>query len=232
MKHRVGTHSAKGERVQRAERPPPRPQSAAEERANSISHGVGFVLAAAFLPALLGSSARRGGDPLQTVALAVFALTMMLVYLSSALFHGLPSGPGKRHFERLDRAAIYLFIAGSYTPFAASTLDGTRAWMMLALVWAVAALGVLMTLARRVEHPVWSTALYVAMGWGVLLAAIPLIEHFSPASVWLLASGGLAYTLGAAVYLLSARVPFAHLLWHLFVMAGSALHCAAALARA
>jgi len=232
MKHPTVSQRVKRAQRSQAERPPARAQSAAEERANCISHGIGLVLAAASFPLLLGSSAQPDGEHWHTASIALFVLTMMLLYLSSAVFHGLPSGPRKRLFERLDRAAIYLFIAGSYTLFAASALHGTRAWLLLALVWALAALGVLITLARLVEHPLWSTGLYVAMGWGVLLAATPLIGHLPASGVQLLVAGGLAYTLGAVVYLLSARVPFAHLLWHLFVMAGSGLHLASAMVRA
>jgi hemolysin III len=154
---------------------------------------------------------------------------MMLLYLSSALFHGLPPGPAKRFFERLDHAAIYLFIAGSYTPFAASALHGSGGWLALALVWTLALLGALVALSSLVKHPFWSTSLYVAMGWLVLLAAVPWIAQVSAVGVRLLLAGGLVYTLGAAVFLLSARVRFAHLVWHLFVMAGSGLHVAAIL---
>lgn len=231
MNHSVVSQSPEREPSQQRESVMPRPQSAAEERANSISHGIGFLLAAAALPVMMRSSLWHGGEPLQTIAVAVFALTMMLLYLSSALFHGLPPGRGKRFFEKLDHAAIYLFIAGTYTPFAAAALHDMRVWMTLALVWALAGLGVLITLARLVEHPLWSTALYVVMGWGVLLAALPLIRQVSPAGAQLLLAGGLAYTLGALCFLLSARVRFAHLLWHLCVMAGSGLHFAAAMAQ-
>ena len=166
---------------------------------------------------------------MHTAAVATFALAMMLLYLSSALYHGLPPGRGKRLFERLDHAAIYLFIAGSYTPFAASALQGSRAWGMLLSVWAAAVLGALLTLTQRVTHPLCSTGLYIATGWLVLLAALPSIGQVSEMGVRLLLAGGLAYTLGAALFLLSPRVRFAHLLWHLFVMAGSGLHFAAAM---
>ena len=209
--------------------PAPRQQSAAEEIANSISHGIGFVLAAASLPILVQMSLVRVGHALHTIAVSVFALTMMLLYLSSALFHALPPGRAKRFFEKLDHAAIYLFIAGSYTPFAASALHDSRAWLMLALVWTAALLGVAVTLSNRITHPLWSTGLYVLMGWLVLLAALPWIERVSAAGVRLLLAGGLAYTLGAVLFLLSSRVRFAHLAWHLFVMAGSGLHFVATL---
>lgn len=204
-----------------------RQQSAAEEIANSVSHGIGFLLAAASLPILVQMAVVRTGQTLHIVSVSVFAITMMLLYLSSALFHGLPPGRGKRFFERLDHAAIYLFIAGSYSPFAASALQHNGAWLTLALVWTLALVGTLIALSNLITHPLWSTGLYLGMGWFVLMAAIPSIEHVSGAGVRLLIAGGLVYTLGAALFLLSLRVRFAHFAWHLFVMAGSALHVAA-----
>lgn len=211
------------------DRPAHRPQSVGEEIANSVSHGIGFVLAIASLPILVHMSLERVGHALHTIAVIVFAATMMLLYLSSMLFHGLPPGRGKRLFGRLDHAAIYLFIAGSYSPFAASALHGSGAWIMLVMVWTLALLGVLVTLANLITHPLWSTGMYVAMGWLVLLAAIPWIERVPAVGATLLVAGGLAYTLGAALFLLSERLRFAHLVWHLFVMAGSGLHFAATL---
>jgi hemolysin III len=207
--------------------PDRRPQSAAEEFANSVSHGIGFLLAAASLPILVQMSVVGAGRTLHIVSVSVFAVTMMLLYLASALFHGLPPGRGKRFFERLDHAAIYLFIAGSYSPFAASALHHNGDWLTLALVWTLALVGAVIALSNLITHPLWSTGLYVAMGWFVLVAAIPSIEHVSGAGVRLLVAGGLVYTLGAALFLLSVRLRYAHLAWHLFVMAGSALHVAA-----
>jgi hemolysin III len=206
-----------------------REQSTPEEIANSISHGIGFALAAAALAILAHTSAVRAGTAPNTLALIAFVASMMLLYLSSALFHALPPGKGKRFFERLDRSAIYVFIAGTYSAFAAPALHGNRAWSMLALVWAVASLGVLITMCRLITSSLWSTGLYVAMGWLALLAALPWIEQVSPSGVRLLLVGGFTYTLGAAVFLLSTRLRFAHLVWHLFVMAGSGFHLAAAL---
>jgi hemolysin III len=212
--------------------PQARQQSPAEEVANSVSHGIGFLLAVAALPILVHSSMEQASGALRTLSVAVFAATMMLLYLSSALFHGLPPGRSKLFFEKVDHAAIYLFIAGSYTPFAASALQGLHAWLMFALVWTLAVLGVVYSLSKRVERPLLSTGLYVAMGWMVLLAALPLIGQVSATGVTLLLAGGFAYTLGAALFLLSSRLRFAHLVWHLFVMAGSGLHFFATLSQA
>ncbi len=210
-------------------RPGPRLQSAAEEAANSVSHGVGLLLAVAALPLLVQASQAGVGLHRHLAAVCVFAATMILLYLSSALFHGLPPGRGKHLFGKLDHAAIYLFIAGSYSPFAATALLDTRAWLMLGLVWLLALAGALVTLFDLVRNPLWSTAMYVALGWLVLVAALPALEQVSATGVWLLVAGGGVYTVGALLFLLGARVRFAHLAWHVFVMVGSGLHVAAVL---
>ena len=204
---------------------PARQQTATEEIANSISHGTGFLVAAAALPALL--QLKPGADLWQQAALSAFALTMMLMFASSALFHGLPEGRAKALFERLDRAAIYLFIAGSYSAFAAPALQGSQAWIMLGLVWALACLGVLITCMGWVTQPLLSTGLYVVIGWLVLLSAMPWIAQISAPALNLLLAGGAAYTVGAVIFLLSSKLRFAHLAWHLLVMLGSGLHLAA-----
>jgi len=206
-----------------------RPQSTAEEIANSVSHGIGFALAASALTIIPQTLSVRAGSASNALALSAFLASMTLLYLSSALFHALPPGRSKRFFQSLDHAAIYVFIAGSYSAFAAPTLHSSRDWLVFSLVWTLALLGVLVTLCDLIKHRLWSTGLYVAMGWLVLLVAKPLIEQGPAAGAPLLLAGGLAYTLGAVVYLLGARVRFAHLAWHLFVMAGSGLHLAAAL---
>lgn len=207
--------------------PAARPQSPAEERANSLSHGLGFLLAAAAWPVLWQWSTARGGLATHAAAVSVFALTMMALYAASALCHGLPPGRAKHLFDRVDRAAIYLFIAGSYTPFAATALVDATAWAMLGLVWLMAGIGVAVALLQKVERPLLSTGLYVALGWLVLLAALPWIGRLQALGMGLLVAGGAAYTLGAVLFLLSARLRFAHLAWHLMVMLGSGLHVAA-----
>jgi len=187
-----------------------RDQTWGEELANAISHGIGCLLAVASLPVLVRASAQRGGAA-NVVGASLFAATMILLYLVSALYHALPPGRAKHWFNRLDHAAIYLFIAGSYMPFAFGVLHGAWGWTLFGLVWAAAVLGVAAKLFNRLRHPLWSTGLYVAMGWVALVA------------------GGLAYTLGAIVFLFDSKLRYAHFVWHLFVMAGSTLHFLAAL---
>ena len=205
-----------------------RPQTWAEELANSISHGIGLLLAVASLPILVVFAARHG-QPVNVVAATGFSSTMVLLYFTSTLYHALPAGPAKRLLNKLDHAAIYLFIAGSYTPFALGALRGGWGWTLFGLVWGMAAVGVVLKTLNRLQHPGWSTALYVAMGWLVLIAAVPLVQHVAFNGVLLLVAGGLSYTLGAIFFLLDSKLRFGHFLWHLFVLGGSSCHFFAAL---
>jgi hemolysin III len=205
-----------------------RPQTLGEEIANAISHGLGCLLAIASLPILVFYAAQQG-TAVNVVAASVFAGTAILLYLVSALYHAIPDGTAKRWLCRLDHAAIYLFIAGSYTPFSLGVLHGGWGWTLFGVVWSAAAFGVTIKLFDRLKHPLWSTALYVAMGWVALVAAGPLIERMhSNGLIWLVA-GGLSYTLGAVVFLLDHRMRYAHFIWHLFVLGGSVCHFFAAL---
>ena len=205
-----------------------REQTLGEEIANAISHGLGCLLAIASLPILVHHAALRG-DPTQVVAASVFAGTAILLHLVSTLYHALPAGRAKVWFNRLDHASIYLFIAGSYMPFVLGVLKGAWGWSLFAVVWAAAALGVGAKLLDRLQHPLWSTGLYVAMGWVAVVAAVPLVERMSAAGLWWLLAGGIAYTIGAIVFLLDSRVRYAHFVWHLFVLGGSTCHFFAAL---
>jgi len=200
-------------------------QSTAEEIANSVSHGIGFVLALASAPVLIVVAAKEGSAA-NVVGACVFATTMVLLYFSSMLYHAMPSGRGaaKRRLAKVDHGAIYLFIAGSYTPFALGVLDGAWGWTLFGLVWGLAAVGLLLKTFDRLSNPYLSTGLYLAMGWLVVIAAVPLMERVSVTGLaWLLA-GGLAYTGGVVFYLTDARLKFGHFIWHLFVMAGTACH--------
>ena len=206
-----------------------RQQSAREEVANSISHGIGFVLAAAAAPVLGSMSLLKPGTLVEAVAVGVFIATMMLLYLASTLFHGFPPGRVKQFLSRLDHAAIYLFIAGTYTPFAATSAQGV-AWPMLTLVWAMAMVGVFITLTNTIRNALLSTGLYVVMGWLALAAAVSCLDRGPASGMLLLVAGGVAYTAGAALFLVGHRVRYAHFAWHLCVMLGSGLHFAAMLA--
>lgn len=205
-----------------------RAQTFGEELANALSHGLGFLLAAASLPILVVFAVRHGST-MDVVAASVFSATMMLLYFVSMLYHALPLGRAKRVLNRLDHAAIYVFIAGSYTPFAFGVLRGAWGWTLFGVVWGIAAVGVAAKLFNRLQHPGWSTALYVGMGWVALVAIVPLVERMPAGGLAWLVGGGLAYTAGAVVFMFDSRLRFGHFVWHLFVLAGSTCHFFAAL---
>jgi hemolysin III len=200
-----------------------RDQTVAEEVMNALSHGLGLLLAIASLPILVVSASQQHGAA-AVVGASLFAGTMILLYLVSTLYHALPAGRAKAWFNRLDHAAIFLFIAGSYMPFLLGVLRGPSGWALFGAIWCAAALGVGAKLFNRLRHPLWSTGLYVAMGWMAVAAAVPLYERMSAAGLVWLVAGGLAYTAGALVFLFDNKVRFAHFVWHLFVLAGSACH--------
>lgn len=200
-----------------------RPQSRGEEIANSLSHGLGAVLALACMPFLISRMAERG-TAATIVGAVVFTVTMVFLYFSSALYHALPDGRAKQICAKLDHGAIYLFIAGSYTPFALGVLKGPWGWSLFGVVWGLATVGIVLKAVDRLSHPLWSTGLYLLMGWLVVAAAVPLVSRMAPAGLGWLLAGGLAYTAGVAFYLTDARLRFGHFIWHLFVMAGTACH--------
>ena len=227
-------HAGRLDRAGRAERPErpvrperDRPQTVSEEIANALSHGLGFLLAVASMPILVWHAARRGAA-VDVVGASVFAGTMILLYLVSALYHALPAGRVKAWLCRLDHAAIYLFIAGSYTPFTLGILQGAWGWTLFGVVWAAAGFGVAIKLLDRLRHPFVSTGLYLAMGWVAVVAAPTMIERIAPAGLAWLVVGGACYTLGALVYLIDHRIRFAHFVFHLLVLAGSVCHFFAA----
>ena len=200
-----------------------RPQSVGEEIANSISHGVACLAAIAALPILIYMVSDKGSAA-NIVGVSIFGATMVLLYMVSALYHALPEGRAKNVFMRLDHGFIYLFIAGTYTPFTLGALSGAWGWTLFGIVWGLACLGVIMKACNWLSHPWLSTGLYLLMGWLVLIAAVPMLEKVAPAGIAWLVAGGLAYTLGVVFYLLDSRLRFAHFVWHLFVMCGTSCH--------
>src|SRR6267378_878669 len=199
-----------------------RPPSLGEEIANSVSHGVGFIAALAVTPLLVQEAARRGG----AVAIAgaiVFAGTVAVLYLASTLYHALPKNRAKHVFRIIDHSAIFLLIAGTYTPFTLGVLRGAWGWALLAIVWCLAVLGIVLKSVGGIRYPRLSTMLYVGMGWLALIAIRPLWVHV-PVAGWLwLIAGGVAYTAGIAFYA-AERVRYGHFVWHVFVLAGTACH--------
>jgi hemolysin III len=199
-----------------------RTQSLGEEIANSVSHGVALLAALVGMPWLIYAASNLHAANI--VGAVVFAATMVLLYFTSMLYHALPAGRAKRIFCKLDHGAIYVFIAGSYTPFALGALAGPWGWTLFGLVWTFAALGATLKAFDKLNHPWLSTGLYLAMGWLVLIAAVPLIERVPRMGVALLVAGGIVYSLGVIFYLLDSRLRYAHAVWHAFVVGGTACH--------
>jgi hemolysin III len=208
--------------------PADRPQTPREELLNAVSHGFGLLLALASLPVLVVVAARQG-TAATIVGAVLFSSTMAVLYFASTVYHALPHGTWKRRFNRLDHASIYLFIAGSYMPFTLGPLKGPWGWSLFGVVWGIAAIGSLAKLLDRLRHPLWSTGLYVGMGWIAAVAVPPMIERMGAGGLTLLVAGGAAYTIGAVFFLLDRRYRYAHFIWHLFVLGGSVLHFLAAL---
>jgi hemolysin III len=204
----------------------PRAQTNGEEIANAISHGAGVVMGLAALPLLVVSAARRG-DVWQVVAGAVYATTLILLYSASTMYHAMPSRfPAKRVFRGLDHGAIYLLIAGTYTPFALGALRGAWGWSILAIIWSLAIGGIILKMGLGFRYPRLSTALYLFMGWLMLAAVRPLYLAIGVEGLAWIAAGGASYTAGVYFY---ARdyLRYHHFVWHLFVLAGSAFHLVA-----
>jgi hemolysin III len=201
--------------------------TAAEEVANSLTHGLGLLLALAGLVVLVVVAAARGGAR-ETIACAVFGSALVLLYTSSTLYHSLHAPRLKAVLRALDHSAIFLLIAGTYTPFTLVTLRGPWGWSLFAVVWTLAVVGITLRLVLRRRPTALFLGLYLAMGWCVIVAARPLFAAIGPSGVALLAAGGLAYTVGVPFYVWR-RLPYHHAVWHAFVLAGSAFHYAAVL---
>lgn len=203
-----------------------RPQSLGEEIANSISHGVGFVAALVVFPVLVLSALQHGTSAV--VGATIFATTMSLLYLMSTIYHALPENRAKDVFQILDHGAIYLLIAGTYTPFTLGVLRGAWGWTLFGVIWGLALFGVVAKSMGGIRYRRLSTALYLAMGWLVVVAAKPLMLHVPNWGLFWLAAGGVAYTAGVGFYV-ARRMRYAHFLWHLFVLAGTTCHVVAVL---
>ena len=194
-----------------------------EELANAASHGVGCVLALASMP-VLADQVQADRHPLRHLGVTVFIASMVLMYLVSTVYHALPVGQAKRWLRKCDHAVIFLFIAGSYTPFALGPIQRGEGWDLLAAVWGIALLGMALKLTDRLRHRVLSTALYLAFGWLVAVVAQPMMAALPPAGLTLMVAGGVAYSLGCVFFLLNRRMPYSHLVWHLVGITGSTCH--------
>jgi hemolysin III len=198
-----------------------------EEIANSITHGVGLIASVIAFPVLL-VRAQSSSDSSAVAGATIFGATLILLYATSTVYHALPISKGKHLFRVLDHSAIYLLIAGTYTPFALGPLRGPWGWTLLVVIWTLALIGIVSKLTIGFRLPHLSTALYLLMGWLIVVAIKPLVETIPRAGLLWLAAGGLAYT-GGVVFYNMKRVKYAHMIWHLCVAAGSACHFIAVL---
>jgi hemolysin III len=198
-----------------------RPQSLGEEITNSVSHGIGFLAALAAFPVLVLGAFERGAPAV--IGAAVFAVTMALLYFTSTLYHALAQNRAKQVFQILDHGAIYLLIAGTYTPFTLGVLRGPWGWTLLGLIWGLAIAGVVVKANWGIHYPRLSTACYLAMGWLILAAAKPLWLLLPKWGLFWLVAGGVAYTAGVGFYA-ARQLRYGHFVWHLFVLCGTACH--------
>lgn len=193
------------------------------ERFNGISHLLGAVAALVGLVLLVVFAARQG-DPWKVVSFSVYGTTLFALYLSSTLYHSLRGARAKALFRRIDHYAIYLLIAGSYTPFTLVTMRGAWGWSIFGVVWGLALLGIIVDSLPNRGRRILPVVIYLLMGWLVLVSLKPLLATLPLAGFWWLLAGGLCYTGGVLFYALDRRIPHGHGIWHLFVLAGSLCH--------
>jgi hemolysin III len=196
-----------------------------DELASALTHGAG-VIASIVGGAVLIVLAALSGSPWQVVGVAVFAASLVLLYSASTAYHSARSAGLRRRLKLVDHCAIYVLIAGTYTPFTLTVLRGAWGWTLFGIVWSLALAGIVFKLLLIGRFPRVSTGIYIGMGWLVLIAAGPLVQAMEPAALLWLVAGGVAYTGGTAFYH-SRRIPFAHAVWHVFVLAGSVCHAIA-----
>jgi hemolysin III len=200
---------------------------ARDEVANVLTHGAGAVASLAGAVVLV-TLAALGGDAWKVVASAVFGTTLVLLYTASTLYHAARSPVARARLKVLDHCAIYLLIAGSYTPFTLIGLRGGWGWSLFGVIWGLAVAGTVFKLFFTGRFPRLSTTIYVAMGWLVLVAIGPMVQRLPATTLAWLVAGGVTYTVGTLFYH-NRRIPYAHAIWHLFVIGGSACHFAAVL---
>jgi len=193
-----------------------------EEIASSITHGIGAGLGLTAL-AFLVSLAADTGDPWKVVSFSIYGATLVILYVSSSLYHAFRSPRLKRIFRYLDHSSIYLLIAGTYTPLTLINLRGGWGWTLFGLIWGLAAAGVIMTAALMGRSRLLGGLIYIGMGWLVVVAIKPLAQSVPAGGIYWLVAGGLAYT-GGVVFYVWKKLPYNHAVWHLFVLAGSACH--------
>jgi channel protein, hemolysin III family len=193
-----------------------------EEIANSISHGLGLVLAIVAVPILV-LAAVRGGSVHFIVGVSVFGGTMILLYLASTLYHSITHEVTKNLCRVFDHTAIFLLIAGTYTPFSLGVLRGPWGWSLLAVIWTLAIVGITLKIRKRTRHSRITIVLYVIMGWLAIVAVKPMVMLIPVPGILLIFAGGIAYT-GGLAFFATERIRYNHFIWHLFVIAGTTCH--------
>lgn len=193
-----------------------------EEIANAILHGIGLGLAIAAL-VILVILANLSATAKYTISYSIYGTTLIILYLSSTLYHSFKPGKVKKIFRIFDHSAIYLLIAGTYTPVTLIVLEGRLGWGIFAAVWSIAIIGIILKVFLIGKFKILSTLLYIAMGWLIIIAINPLLQNMNRTSIIFLVSGGLLYTIGTIFYAWKS-VKYSHAVWHLFVLAGSICH--------
>jgi len=202
--------------------------SRGEELAHWATHALGAVASLAGIAWLLATASANGAGPWRAIGGVVFGASALLLFTTSVLYHATTSPRLKPRLRLLDHSAIYVLIAGTYTPFALGVLDGGWGWTLFGLVWGLALAGIAAKLTLGFRFPLASTLLYLAMGWIGVVAARPLMQSLTPTELTWIVAGGLVYTAGVPFYLWKRR-PYAHAVWHLFVLGGVACHFVAVL---
>ncbi|MGA1464759.1 MAG: hemolysin D [Bacteroidetes bacterium] len=193
-----------------------------EEIANAVSHGIGLLAALVSTPFVISYVSAKTG-PLILAGVSLFLLSAVILYLSSTLYHSLREGRLKEIFQMIDHIAIFLLIAGSYTPFTLGVLNGTFGWIMFGLIWTCAIGGITLKIVTGITHERIYVAFYLFMGWLIVVAIKPLYESIDPMGLVWIVIGGAAYTLGVIFYAMPRRA-YTHFVWHLFVLAGTSAH--------
>lgn len=194
----------------------------AEEVAHTVTHAFGMLLSIAGLAILVGFSSLNG-DAWHVVSSSVYGTSLIILYGASALYHGIPHPVAKVLLQRIDHAAIYLLIAGTYTPFLLISLRGSWGWSLFGVIWSLALTGVVLEFINWKPFKKISLALYLGMGWIVIVAINPMLEQVATGGLVLLLAGGLFYSLGVIFYVWDS-LKYNHAIWHMFVLAGSVLH--------
>lgn len=193
-----------------------------EEIAHMVSHGLGILFSLAGLILLL-MHAHQGGDRWHRLGYVIFGVSLLLLYTSSTLYHSRRSEKAKRNFRKLDHSAIYVLIAGTYTPFLLTTLRGPIGWLMFGIIWIFAITGIFLKLTTQIRSKWASAIIYLVMGWLAVFIADDMIDKLSTDSLLFLVAGGFFYSIGVVFYVWKS-LPYHHAIWHIFVLAGSICH--------